>query len=263
VLGEDFVSKLPREQGRIVLPSSGFKGMLRSVFEAVTESCVLSYQNEMKEARAEHDSTALNSCEAKEPTDSICPACSVFGCFGRRGKLGFSSFVASGDKTESMKLPRLYSPFEDQEQQGESHGRKFYRHSTMYTQVSNDAADGDSFECLPVGSKLTGTITYQGLTDDEFGALLFALGLSWDPPIYHKVGYAKPAYLGSVSLQVEPVEPPKRYRWKRYEQNELIEKAKTYYAAHEDNIADAVTALRELWSERTPKPENSATDWLG
>jgi hypothetical protein len=289
---ENLVNKLLREQEKIVLPGSGFKGVFRSAFEAVTESCILNYPRALEKMKPKGQN---GSCGRN---NGLCPACSVFGCFGHRGKLGFSSFVAENGETELLRLPSLQTPFreyprrgqrfavergegnerlyygnfndthgldvarlskaeffrkKEQEQDKELHkefyGRKFYKHSKKFSAISKDAAGGDQYECLAVGSKLVGTITYQGLTDDEFGALLFALGLGWESPIYHKIGYAKPAYLGSVSLQVEPLRPPERYQWKNHTPDELTTKAKSYYAAHQDSIGPAVNALQELWSE--------------
>jgi hypothetical protein len=296
-----FVNKLLREEGKIVLSGSAFKGMLRSVFEAVTESCILTSPKALSQARPKQN---RSTCKAG---GNICPACSVFGCLGRKGKLNFTSFAAEGEKIEFLKMPNLQSPFRDYPQKGDFavargegnerlyygsfedvhgadvarlskveffkkkeegqnreirfYGRKFYKHSSEYKVVS-EKAGRDLFECLKVGSRLVGTVTYQGLTYDEFGALLFALGLGWKNQIFHKIGYAKPAYYGSVLLRVSCKSLPKRYKpigvsgaqgegtW-FYSDNssDLNELACQYYNSHAANIEPAVTALLAVWSD--------------
>jgi hypothetical protein len=305
-LDEELTNLLLREQDKIMLPGSSFKGMLRSVFEAVTESCILNYPRAPLNAKPQSHSKV---CKAK---GYICPACSLFGCLGYRGKLGFTSFVTKEDGHEpiKLKLPQLQTPFRNyprhgpfatkwgegnerlyygdfddlhgldvarlskseffarKEQGGNSrkefYGRKFYKHSLQFSRVSKMAGK-DMYECLPIDSELVGVISYQGLTSDEFGALLFALGFGWEPSIYYKIGYAKPAYLGSVSLQVKHAAPPERYRWKNYTKDELDELAREYLTKHKESIGAAVDALQNLWSTIGDDcwPKNPETQRLG
>ncbi|MCL2426604.1 MAG: RAMP superfamily CRISPR-associated protein [Oscillospiraceae bacterium] len=276
-----FAQALLREDGHISLSGSSFKGMLRAVFEAVSESCVLNAPRALP-IKVE----GLSPCTSNS---GLCPACSVFGRLSHKGKLTLSSFYTDAKPT-IMSLPRLEQPFrtyprprggernpftgnerlyygkfrdvrgiavakmskvdffEKKKQEprsgGSFYGRKFYKHSNNWDELSRQSGKG-LYECLQKGTVLTGKIAYQGLMKDELGALLFALGLGWDKPIFHKLGYAKPAYLGSVQLTVESELLP------RYEDAPIDAKkiAARYYDENKSSIEAAVCALAQEWSE--------------
>jgi CRISPR/Cas system CSM-associated protein Csm3 (group 7 of RAMP superfamily) len=223
-----FVNRLCRENDQITLPGSSFKGMLRSVFEAVSESCMPTDRN--------------TRCAQ---TQSMCPACSVFGLLGRKGRLQFSSFVLEEGGTENLSLPQLFSHPTNVNQ------RRFYRHSTAYSKVSR-ASEGkggsELYECLSPNAVLRGHITYQNLTEDQLGGLLFALGLGWGAPIYHKLGYAKPVYLGSVQLDIEQEELEKTLLSATQQTHDLAALAQAYYDKHTSNISDVAARLKEACS---------------
>jgi hypothetical protein len=128
------------------------------------------------------------------------------------------------------------------------YGRKFYKHSLKWSELTASQNAGDLYECLPEKTTLVGEIIYQGLTDEELGALLFALGLGWKKPIYHKLGYAKPAFLGSVRLSVEPLPLP-RYETPPQSIDDLESIATQYYDKYKDSISEAVAVLEKEWSE--------------
>jgi len=222
-----FVNRLNRENDQIVLPGSSFKGMLRSVFEAVSESCMPTE----RDLRCSY-------------ANALCLACAMFGFLGYRGKLRFSSFLAQG-ATENLTLPQLYSHPTHLNQ------RRFYRHSTAYASISR-VAEGKSgselYECLSPGAVLRGNITYQNLTEDQLGGLLFALGLGWGEPIYHKLGYAKPVYLGSVQLDVKQEDTTKTLLSPAQQAYDLEALAAAYYEKHSGRIGDIVAVLKEAWS---------------
>ena len=279
----NFTHTLLREKGRIVLPGSGFKGMLRSVAEAVSESCILISPANVREARPPHNRDACTG------ETGWCPACSLFGALGRKGKLIISSFYADHDQcTETRTIPALEAPFKDYPRpQGTQpkgkgnerlyygefaaihgtaignmtksdffhqkslepntlrrfYGRKFYRHSKKYDQLTGT----DQYECLPVGAKLSGTITYQGLTKDELGLLLTALGVGWEKPIHHKLGYAKPAYLGSVCLCVTAQAFHNRDGLSTLTDKELNDRARYYRDTASPQVKAAIDALEQVW----------------
>ena len=288
---DSFAHSLLRENGKIALPGSSFKGMFRSIFEAVTESCVLSAP------KAELLRDKVNPLKRCHDNKELCPACSIFGYISNKGdshkgKLIISSFVADADaKSGLLSIPQLEQPFKTYpKRQGEQdprtgnerlyygdfrdihgldvarlpkkeffelkkkeaqsggnfYGRKFYKHSNRWeTQLGNPSKD--LFECLLPETTLSGAIVYQGLTEDELGALLFALGLGWGHTIYHKLGYAKPAFFGSIELSVEPKALP-RYENTSMTADEASGLAAQYYETHKESIEDSVRALDQEWS---------------
>ena len=279
-----FAHSLLRENGKIALPGSSFKGMLRTVFEAVSTSCVLNAPRALPLKIG-----ILGACTSNSGS---CPACSVFGRLSYKGKLTISSFYSDAEPIY-LSIPALAQPFRTYPRPGRGerdmrtgnerlyygnfrevhgldvarltkgdfhahkereprsggnfYGRKFYKHSSSWKTLS-DHSSGDSYECLPVGATLTGKITYQGLTEDELGALFFALGLGWEQPIFHKLCYAKPAYLGSIKLTVTPESIP-RYENAPMTAADAEKIAAQYYMKHKPSIEAAVHAFENEWSE--------------
>ena len=298
-----FTHSLIRENGRIALPGSSFKGMLRSVFESITESCVVLSANpsiyaddkaHIKQLKEDIKSKigGLQRCDKK--SKYLCPACSVFGHLSHKGKLTISSFYSDTEPV-ILRIPQLEQPFKtyprpargerdnrtgnerlyygkfsekrgldvakmskadfltlkkrEPQSGGNFYGRKFYKHSGNWKTLADSSGRGN-YECLPAGAILKGWITYQGLTEDELGGLLFALGLGlgWEKPIYHKLGYAKPAFFGSAKLTVQP-EPLLRYEDKPMSTADAENKATKYYEKHKSAIGAAVNAIEHEWTE--------------
>jgi len=232
-----FIYRLNRENEEIVLPGSSFKGMIRSFFEAVSESCILSN----KDIRCKSNT-------------KICLACSVFGRLGKKGRAGFSAFrTKEQPQTEIFCMPKLYGP-----RIVENNYRKFYKHSNIYDQISDKSDSNLHYECLCQKATLHGVITYQGLTRDQLGGLLFALGLGWgnDKTLYHKLGYGKPAYFGSIRLEVASVRPEVAPEFiggsiiscDKFSKGKLEKLAKAYYREHSASVSEAVNEFMEKWA---------------
>jgi len=223
-----FVNRLCRENDQIALPGCSFKGMLRSVFEAVSESCMPTDRN-------------AQYCQAQ----SMCPACAMFGLLGRKGRLRFSSFVLEEGGTENLALPQLFSHPTNVNQ------RRFYRHSNAYAAISR-ASEGKNgselYECLSPNAVLRGHIIYQNITEEQLGGLLFALGVGWGEQIYHKLGYAKPAYLGSVHIEVTPEAILESLLSSKQGPQDFESLAASYYDKHKSKINGIVSLLKEAWS---------------
>jgi hypothetical protein len=235
--GGTFTHKLNRENGKISLPGSSFKGMLRSVFEAVSESCILT-----------DESDEYGRCS---DNNNICPACEMFGRLGKKGLLGFSSFVADSNP-KLFCLPPLWPPKIIEPQK-----RKFYKHSSAYKKISDASSckEGAQYECLPVGAKLQGIVSYHSLSDDRLGGLLFALGLGWKDKnenkvtINHKLGYGKPAYFGSVHIETKPeAKAATIIERDNFSSSYLVDLAERYYDKHKKGIDNAVNRIRNEWA---------------
>lgn len=286
-----FVHALCRENGRIALPGSSLKGMLRAFFEAISCSCML-FPMDNYQMQWGLPITNRSTCT---PKDGVCPACSVFGCLGYKGKLGISSFYANEDAlTQNYDIPQLQAPFRDypdvkkdalqrgrgnerlyygvlpgrhgpeignmskeqffQEKKNKVgteirfYGRKFYKHARK-VEPGDDQA-GNTFECLEPGTMLRGKIHYQGMDKDELAALAFALGMGWQVPIYHKLGYAKPAYYGSVSLHTEAVLMPNRYESMGFHRDTqwLEDLAAGYKKKASKDVLSAIQTFEQVWT---------------
>lgn len=80
-------------------------------------------------------------------------------------------------------------------------GRKLYYHG--------EVEQGQQLhEVLPAGTALTGRVTFENLHFDELALLAFAMGL--DGSFKLKLGYGKPAYLGTVRTELIGFRPLQR-----------------------------------------------------
>lgn len=191
-----------RVGGAPAIPGSTLKGMVRSIVEAVTASCITITRVNRRQLPGGDDLT--RGCTP----DKACPACSMFGRLGRMSKVSFSDALLTEEGSTGLyQLPALYSPRADWRRTPPVYlgpgqklrGRKFYYHSKP--RPDPRAA---SVEAIAIRSELEANLDFENLTDDELGALLFALGL--DNSFAPKLGGGKPVGLGSVQFLATELE---------------------------------------------------------
>jgi hypothetical protein len=184
-----------RVDGVPAIPGSSLKGVVRSVAEAVSPSCVT--VTRLDRRLIPHQPRRRDECEPKR----ACPACSIFGRMGRMSKVFFADARMARGRTQLYHLPALYAPRAHraratyQTRAGKFKGRKFYFHGRPAQDPRQPPV-----EVIVRGSLMRGTIDFENLSDAELGLLFFALGL--DGSIVLKLGGGKPSCLGS--LQMEP-----------------------------------------------------------
>ncbi len=180
-----------RRDEQLVIPGTSIKGAIRSVVEAISNSCV------KVSIKSERISRSHNPCSN---ANSLCPACRIFGTTGYRGRVHFADAVPLGKvRPAIIKIADLWPP-------RQARGRKFYR-SKQFQELDQRPARNHRFlEAVPQGSKFRTVLRFENASPAEMGLLVRALGLdrpSEDPsgiadalPI--KLGGAKPRCLGSV-----------------------------------------------------------------
>lgn len=188
-----------RVNGVPAIPGASLKGVVRSVTEAVTASCVGSVSRDVR--------PFLPRWRGECTPELACPACSMFGVQGRLGKVAFAdALLLPGQETSLHRIPSLYRPHLSQREKPLAYfldpsrrglkGRKFYFHGRMREEPRNEPV-----EVIPQGSRLRGSVDFENLTRDELAVLFFALGL--DGSFQLKLGGGKPVCLGS--LEVHPL----------------------------------------------------------
>ncbi len=166
----------------------------------------------------------------------LCPACRVFGWVSEQsesqsskiayaGRVRIShALLTQGKHLKPMTLAILSSPKPSTtffyllnnsgkpvEKLGYDHskaqlrGRKHYLHHGTINRglvESNDNSDQNRTIQDPVaeGSKFSFTISFESLSGEELGALLWSIEL--EDGMYHRLGYAKPFGFGSVKIQI-------------------------------------------------------------
>ncbi len=181
-----------RRDGQLVIPGSSLKGAVRSVLEAISNSCV-SQRHRDDRVRPSH-----RPCDSDGP---VCPACRLFGSTRRRGRVHFSDAVPIGDvKGEVIKIADLWPP-------RNAKGRKFYRSGRMHRLDLTPARNFRFIEAVPRGSRFAFSLYFENVRPAEMGLVLRSMGLGLDDggrvvqafPI--KVGGAKPRCLGAVRFE--------------------------------------------------------------
>jgi CRISPR/Cas system CSM-associated protein Csm3 (group 7 of RAMP superfamily) len=192
---EPVVRACYRVDGAPAIPGSSLKGVVRSVAEAVSPSCV---------STTRLDSRLIPYAPQKRrggcQPDDACPACSIFGMMSRMAKVSFTDARLVKGKVRLYSLPALFAPRAHQaaqiyQEDRQFKGRKFYYHGHPAEDIRQPPV-----EIIEEGSLLHGELHFENLSDAEFGLLIFALGL--DASFALKLGGGKPSCLGS--LRVEP-----------------------------------------------------------
>lgn len=208
-LGEDVgfpqvgvVNPFHRVNGVPTIPGSSLKGVVRSIVEAVSPSCltITRVPPNLLPRSVTLAQTHRSQCG---PTHA-CPACSMFGRMGQLGKACFSDAQPEGKvQTQLFRLAALYAPRafrtprsyldNDKEKGGRFKGRKFYYHSRPAEDPRQPPV-----EVLRAGQLLHGQVDFENLTAAELGLLFFATGV--DGSLVLKLGGGKPVGLGSLQV---------------------------------------------------------------
>lgn len=216
--------------GLPLLPGSSLKGVVRSVAEAISGSCLtlpLGRRGEVEyRGRPPVSYRIPRGFEHCRDADHLCPACCIFGSLNGDksflGKIGLSDASAVGKfEVEVLTIEALMEPkprhrawYEDPQQRSFMRGRKFYYHRPLgphQATVKNEY--NKTVEAVKPGAVFEFSLDYTNLTEAELALLVFALTL--EPEMCHKVGMGKPVGLGSARMEIvgwEKIDRQARYR---------------------------------------------------
>lgn len=187
-----------RRDGELIIPGSSIKGAIRSIVEAISNSCV-----RQGAGRAEIP-PSHESCETIRPGQeekaTLCPACALFGATGYRGRVHFADArPVSQVSTSIVKIAELWEP-------RRAGGRKFY-HVKQFRPLDDRPELNHRFvEAVPRGARFSTVLTFENTTSAEMALLIRALGIERDPDrpgngtfiFTPKLGGGKPRCLGAV-----------------------------------------------------------------
>jgi CRISPR/Cas system CSM-associated protein Csm3 (group 7 of RAMP superfamily) len=184
-----------RSGGRPVIPGSSLKGVVRSVVEAISPSCV-------RITRARPNQLPRNAVGCRRERQ-LCVACRMFGSLGYQGQVRFTDAVLRQEHQTALTwMPSLYAPRTREGgaylERGQVKGRKFYRHG-------RPAQGNVPVEVCPPRSVLDFRLHFDNLAPAELGLLLTALGLG-NPPLTLKLGGGKPVCYGSIRVRLSGLE---------------------------------------------------------
>lgn len=197
-------------RGRTIIPASSLKGMIRSLIETIAPGCWWRTHDLYERALPRE----YQPCSQGQ---SLCAACRMFGLIEANGKTHLEGHVRFEDAVcdEPTRCKPMYTPILDGPKlrhkawyfagpRQQVTGRKYYFHNEniIETQGLRQSNQGKTLnryiQPIGVGSVFTLSVQFDNLTPDEWGLLLYALVL--EPTMRHKLGYAKPAGLGSIEI---------------------------------------------------------------
>lgn len=180
-----------RYRGVPVIPGSTVKGVVRTISEAVSYSCIDVAKNGEK-----------LPFENKKKCD--CIACKTFGRMGYKGRISFSDFILEKGDIEIIKVAKLMSP---QIKKGSMYykgdkyrGIKFYRHGDYNALEAGEIP----LETVLEKSVFKGQIIFHDVHEKQIELICYSLGL--DESFYPMIGGNKPGYFGSCRFEIDTYE---------------------------------------------------------
>ncbi len=175
----------------VVIPGSSLKGAIRSIVEAISESCVCKTASEVKNRLKQY-----RECNNKT---KLCVACRMFGAMGFQGNIAIQDAPQVEEQTETEFIPPLYRPRRYKiDDIKELPMRRFYMHGKVATGKT-------PIETSKAGSKFQFLVRFNNLKKEELGLFFTALGHHSDYPFKLKIGGAKPICFGSVDFQIDEI----------------------------------------------------------
>jgi CRISPR/Cas system CSM-associated protein Csm3 (group 7 of RAMP superfamily) len=243
---EPVVRDFYRVGNQPAIPGSSLKGVVRSVVETISPSCV---------TVTRLDPRLIPHASPKCQAELACPACSMFGRMSRMSKVTFIDARLVKGSLQLYRLPALFGPRVRQagqiyQEQGKFKGRKFYYHGQP---VEDDRQP--PVEVVPPDSLLRGELHFENLSDAELGLLILGLGL--DASFALKLGGGKPTCLGSIQIQPGELnligaadflqaEPPSQSIAGEAMVDVMLEKVRAAYG-NKLILSKQLEKLREIW----------------
>lgn len=187
-----------RRGEKLCVPGTSLKGAIRSIVEAISNSCV-SQAGTKEFVQPTHSRCGENA-------EQVCISCSLFGRTGWRGRIHFNDALpAEEPKIEIVKINELWAPRVTQ-------GRKFYSGNQFQALPNKQPEKNHRFvEGVVRGSRFSTAIVFENVQSEELGLVCCALG--WDvdgqgklvSAFMPKIGGAKPRCFGMVRFTAPTV----------------------------------------------------------
>ncbi len=160
-----------------IISGSSWKGAFRSMVELFSPSCFTG-----------------DSCPSQ------CPACSLFGTMGYRGRIAVEdSPIANDVQTEIATFRQRTEPRRNAPRGEDAIFHKLYNRDMTPQQLVHPE-DWERVEVIPAQTRFLVRIQFQNLQSWEMGLLLFSLGLTKSYTFDFKAGGAKNRGMGVLRL---------------------------------------------------------------
>jgi len=210
------------KHGEYIIPGSSLKGMLRCLVETLGNGCLTLFDGRYERGQVNYGRDVPQSFQKCGDNTNLCIACRTFGMLKERtegvflGKVNIGDATVDADRIYEYERPIYTKPLMEPKPHHESFyldearqhitGRKYYFHHSRDVEPLTEngliyfgGKPANRF-ILPLDydTRFHFRIDFTNLEADEFAALLLAIVLEQD--MRHKIGYAKPLGLGSISL---------------------------------------------------------------
>ena len=191
----EIIKTVVRKDRIAIIPGASLKGAIRSVVEAISQSCVCKTDKDTSQEIPED----FVECERRQrERANLCVACCMFGAMGFQGNVAIQDAPQISGKIVTKFVPELHSREPDEIGTRDTPMRKFYKHGAV---ASGDTA----VEVCEAGSKFRFVVRIDNLTQAEWGLLFTALGHHPCHPFKLKIGGAKPVCFGSTDFQIKKI----------------------------------------------------------
>ncbi|AVP55247.1 hypothetical protein C3B72_08850 [Clostridium tetani] len=224
--------KFYKVNDKYLIPGSSLKGVVRTIAESVSYSCISTRQNKYM---IKEFSTNNSKCN--------CIVCKTFGRMFYKSKVFFNDFELKRGNTFTKYIPKLMVPHPEKEyykEDGFYKGIKFYYHG-MDKIIEKGSIP---VEAIKPSSYFEGEIIFKELDLEQLKLLCFSMGL--DGSIQPKIGYNKPGYFGSCDIQVMEVKLEEIDGLEVVERQFNTKKLASEWGKSDGKVLDNINELREI-----------------
>ena len=254
----ELIKSAMRTKGEIVIPGSSLKGAIRSVVEAISQSCICKTKVSLPRGPLEQ----FRECKRTNRNEQLCIACRMFGAMGYKGNIMIQDAARIQGKIVTKRVPLLERPRHPARDEKGRPMRKFYKHGEVTT-------GNTSFEGCEVDSTFQFIVQIDNLSYAEWGLFYTALGKHADHPFNLKIGGAKPRCFGSVKFNIKEVhiDDQQRERYLHWDAQSYTVKKDYELNTWIDKCCESAgksliqwTQLQELIKELEPIETNKCPD---
>ena len=168
----ELIKSVMRTKGEIVIPGSSLKGAIRSIVEAISESCVC----KTKVNLGRNTLRDFKECRRNYRNERLCIACRMFGAMGYQGNIAIQDAPLIQGNIVTKRVPILERPRRyNTDNQGRPM-RKFYKHGEV-------AIGETAFEACGVDSTFRFEVQIANLSYAEWGFILYSVGKTSTIPV--------------------------------------------------------------------------------
>ncbi len=209
VLGSDIATRVPliktMVQGldkHLLIQGSSLKGCIRSVYEAISRSCICKTKADSNKIPDGYRECRIN---IKQNRVLVCDACRIFGAMDWQGLIDFNDARCKNTSFNTGFMPSLYRPRPEPgsayfDTRGKVAGRKFYYHTIRA--IDKGQNQGIAVQQAAKEYTFTTQLQFKNLKPEELGTLFVVLGQDSKYPIALKVGGGKPIGMGTMTVEV-------------------------------------------------------------